>query len=251
MRMKNELLATLAAAAMALGTMSGTAIAHGDMDDRSGSESGTRLSSEDRDVIRDVVRDVIRSDNLLSSRNQDLFASDAGLSSRDRRFIRKAAEGAYFEIAAGRMAATKGATAEVQALGTRLAADHTAGLTAIVALAETYAVHLPDTMSDEQQDVLDRVARRDGLRFDDAFTELAKKDHRQDLAAFRRQVRKGRNAEVRAFAEATIPVLKGHLAAAKVVNAVVEQQQDAIEQQQDVIEQQQRQQGRGIGMEEG
>ena len=242
--MRNKLLATLAAAAIALGTMSGTAIAHRDVVDRSDSESGTRLSSADRDVIRpdtrlssadrEVISDAIRSDARLLSRNRDFVASDVRLSSRDRRFVRKASGGAYFEIAAGQMAATKAVTPEVQALGTRLAADHTTRLADVVALGETYAVPIRETMSDDQEDELTELSALDGLEFDDAFTELAKKDHRQDIADFRRQARKGRNAEIRSFSEATIPLLKEHLAAARAANDVVEQLQD--EQERDIDE---------------
>jgi putative membrane protein len=230
--MKSHLLATLAAGAIALGTLSGTAIAHGDVGDRSGSRSGTGLSSRDRNLIRSDSR-FIGSDSRFigsDSRNRGFVASDTLLSSRDRRFIRKAARGAYFEIAAGQLAATKAVTPEVQALGTRLAADHTTGLASIAALAETHDVLLPETMSNDQQDELADVSSLDGLDFDVAFTELAKHDHREDIADFRREARKGRNAEIRAFAKAAIPVLKEHLAAAKATNDVVEQQQEAQEQ---------------------
>lgn len=221
--MRKELLATLAAAAIALGTMSGTAIAHGN-GDRSGSESGVQLSNQDREAIREAIRSITQ-----LYRDRDVFAVtlDTGLSSRDRRFIEKAAEGARFEIAVGQLAAQKAMTSEVKALGTRLAADHTTALAALTALAEPYGVPVPETMSDHQQDKLaelTELAALGNLDFDDAFTHLAKKDHREDIAAFRREARKGRNPDVRSFAEASMPLLKQHLMAAKATSDVVEQQ---------------------------
>jgi putative membrane protein len=159
-------------------------------------------------------------------------ADDQGrsdLSRRDRSFLRDAARGAYFEIAGGQLAATEAATPEVRALGTQIAADHTAELARIQALAAAVGVTLPTAMSDRQQDKLERVAAEPGLELDDEYTELMVKDHRKDIAAFRSQVRKGRNDGVQAFAKDTIPELKAHWMAARATNDAVELKEDAME----------------------
>jgi putative membrane protein len=155
--------------------------------------------------------------------------SDSGsqLSRRDRSFLKDAARGAYYEIAAGKLAATKGATPEVRALGAMLEADHTAALNGVMALASKYSVRLPDEVSDNQEDVLEKLERRDGLRFDRTFVKAQVEDHREDIADFRAEARKGRNDEVQAFAAAAVPRLRQHLAAVRAAKDVVQDILDA------------------------
>jgi putative membrane protein len=188
--MRSGLLTTVAAGALALGTLaatSGTAMAHnGHSEGRSDGQPDTRVSS------------------------------------RDRAFLEHAAEGAYFEITGGLLAAASAETPEVRALGAKLASDHTAELATLFVVAAAYGVTVPGDMTDEQHGMLAKVAAEPGLEFDDEFTELAIKDHRHDTAAFKAEERKGRSAGIRAFARETIPELKQHLAAAKAANKVVE-----------------------------
>jgi putative membrane protein len=183
-RRRTGLLATAAAAAIAFGTTSAPALAHGD------GGHGTRMSH---------------------------------LSQHDKAFLRDAARGAYAEVAGGQVAAKEGTTAEVRALGEHLFTDHSAELVALHALADKYGIHLPMKMSSEQKDEMRRVSRHSGLRFDEAFAEASIKDHRADIAKFRNEAKDASNRDVRAFAKATIPTLKMHLAMAKTADKAAEQ----------------------------
>src|SRR5919206_3252161 len=98
-RRRTGLLATVAAAAVAFGTTSAPALAHDD---------GGRHSRMSH------------------------------LSSNDKAFLREAARGAYAEVAGGTVAAMRGTTTEVRALGERLATDHSAELVTLRALADKY-----------------------------------------------------------------------------------------------------------------
>ncbi|HEY8199822.1 MAG TPA: DUF4142 domain-containing protein [Actinomycetota bacterium] len=202
MGLRNRLLTAAAAGAVALGMVAGTAATATAHSGGSGGSGG----------------------------NHDPDGQpDTRLSGRDRAFLRHAAEGAYFEIAAGLFAAAAAVTPEVQALGAKIAADHTGELATVMALAAAYGVSLPGDMTSAQHDRLLQVAAEPGLSFDDEYTELEVKVHRRNIAAFRSEARRGRNDDVQAFARETIPELKEHLDAARAANEVVERQEHNTE----------------------
>src|SRR5439155_10877078 len=130
--------------------------------------------------------------------------------------------GNIFEITGGTMAAMQSVTPEGKALGLKLASDHTAAQVGLAVLAAKYGVSLPATMSDEQSSELADVGSITGLHFDDEYSEVEMQDHTQDIKDFRTEVNRGRNADVRTFAAASLPVLQTHLALSAAVNDVVE-----------------------------
>jgi len=148
--------------------------------------------------------------------------STSTLSHRDISFLKSASQGNIFEITGGTMAAIQSVTPEGKALGMKLASDHTAAQVSLAALAEKYGVTLPTTMSDEQSSELADVGAVTGAHFDDEYSELEMQDHTQDIKAFKTEVKKGRNPDVRAFAAASLPVLQAHLALSTAVNEFVE-----------------------------
>ena len=148
--------------------------------------------------------------------------STSTLSHRDISFLKSASQGNIFEITGGTMAAILSVTPEGKALGMKLASDHTAAQVGLAALAEKYGVTLPTTMSDEQSSELADVGAVTGAHFDDEYSELEMQDHTQDIKAFKTEVKKGRNADVRTFAAASLPLLETHLALSTAVNDVVE-----------------------------
>ncbi|HWD71840.1 MAG TPA: DUF4142 domain-containing protein [Actinomycetota bacterium] len=155
-------------------------------------------------------------------RGGDESKSTSPLSRRDISFLRSASQGNIFEITGGTMAATQSVTPESRALGLKLASDHTAAQVSLAALAARYGVSLPATMSDEQSSELAGVASTTGARFDDEYSELEVQDHTQDIKDFKTEIKKGRNADVRTFAAASLPLLQTHLALSAAVNDVVE-----------------------------
>ena len=61
------------------------------------------------------------------------------------------------------------------------------------------------------QAVLTKLERLDGAAFDRAYVDDQIRDHEKTIALFEREAKSGKDAELKAFAEKTLPTLKEHL----------------------------------------
>src|SRR6185312_9909376 len=64
-------------------------------------------------------------------------------------------------------------------------------------------------------DVLKRLEGLKGEQFDRAYLQQLVKDHEKAVALFQREADRGKNAELKQFANDTLPTLKDHLQMAK------------------------------------
>jgi putative membrane protein len=76
--------------------------------------------------------------------NQGQSSSSAALSSADREFIMKAADGGMAEVELGRLAVNKASNSDVKAFGQRMVDDHSKANDQLMQLAQTKGVTLPD-----------------------------------------------------------------------------------------------------------
>jgi putative membrane protein len=131
------------------------------------------------------------------------------VSARDREFLTKAAGGGLYEVAAGRLAQTRGQNALVKEFGAMLVNDHGAANEELKALAARKGVMLPAAMPADKQRRIDKLGQT--RRFDQEFVEeVGLDDHRKDIEGFEKASRDADDAEVRAFAAKTLPTLQGH-----------------------------------------
>lgn len=143
-------------------------------------------------------------------------AAAASLAIGDRNFLAQAAEGGLFEVEAGRMASEKSRHTGVKALGATLSSDHTDAAQRLRDLAAAKGVSLPTTVSAAQRETLGKLGQASGADFDRLFlTQVGIDAHQRDIAAFERASREAKDADVKAFASATLPTLRHHLATAR------------------------------------
>ena len=62
---------------------------------------------------------------------------------------------------------------------------------------------------------LKMLATHDGAKFDKAFSEWAVKSHEKTISAFQKEAKDGKDADVKAWAEKTLPTLQHHLEMAR------------------------------------
>ena len=60
-----------------------------------------------------------------------------------------------------------------------------------------------------------------GAEFDRAYMDHMVKDHKKDIAEFRKQASSGKDPEIKAFAAKSLPTLQEHLKMAEAANAEV------------------------------
>jgi putative membrane protein len=149
---------------------------------------------------------------LLASTAGLVIAADTGLSAADRDFINKAARGNLMEVAAGKLAQQRGLSPAVKEFGEHLVTDHSAANDTLKTLAATKQMNLPDSVSPEGNSALGKLEGLNGTEFDNAFSQMMVKDHTTDIGDFQKELKKkDADADVKAYAEQTLPTLRHHL----------------------------------------
>lgn len=115
------------------------------------------------------------------------------------------------EVAAGTAAQEHAASEAVRELGAMLIKDHQALDADLTAAAEEFGVELPTAPSAAQQAALEKVMAQKGEAFDAAWIASQIEGHRMSLAAGEEQIVSGSDPTAIALAEASAPVIQGHL----------------------------------------
>jgi putative membrane protein len=137
----------------------------------------------------------------------------AALSDKDKAFMKDAAKGGQMEVDMGKMAEKQGKNADVKKFGTRMVTDHSKANNELMGIAKKKGVDL----SKEKPS----MKKLNDASFDKEYIDAMVKDHQEDLAAFQAEVKKGSDADVKAFASKGSEMIKKHLALAKSTQAKV------------------------------
>jgi putative membrane protein len=144
--------------------------------------------------------------------------SDMALSANDRTFFTTAGQGNVAEVELGNLAEKKGNHSEVKALAQHLVKDHTASLKELQALASSKNVTIPTTLDKEHEQMKDRLEKLEGASFDKAYATEMVNGHKKMIGLFE-QASKSKDAQISAYAEKTLPVLREHLTHAQKAQA--------------------------------
>jgi putative membrane protein len=144
----------------------------------------------------------------------------AKLSGQDKSFMKDAAAGNNAEVMASQAALGKSGNAEVKAFAQMMVDDHGKAGTELKALAEQKSVKLPDVPSLKQKAQARMLAQHKGASFDRHYAEaIGVKAHEDTIKLFQKEVDKGSDADVKAWASKTLPALQHHLEAAQALKA--------------------------------
>jgi putative membrane protein len=132
--------------------------------------------------------------------------------SADARFVMQAWEGGLTEVAKGKLAAQKGAHEGVKQFGQKMVDDHSKVNDELKSIAGGKDITVPEERPNSPtQAALAKLEKLEGAAFDRAYVEDQIRDHEKTIALFEREVKTGKDAELKAFAEKTLPTLKEHL----------------------------------------
>lgn len=138
--------------------------------------------------------------------------SAADLSRHEKLFLRHAAEGGNAELEATKLVATKTANPAVTKFAQAMAADQQGIVAELRSLALAKQVKLPDQPSKMQQASITKLAKLDGVRFDKEYSrEIGVLAHKDIVALFQQAKKSARDADVKAFASKTLPLLEQQL----------------------------------------
>jgi len=150
-----------------------------------------------------------------------VFAKD-NAAHADASFMKKAAESGLTEVEAAKLAVSKATHTQVKGFAQQMIDDHTKANEELKALAAAKNVTLPTEPGLKHKAQLKLLDGADGAKFDERYAKtFGVKAHDETVRLFQQAVQKTKDAEVKAFAEKTLPKLQHHLEMAKDLNRAV------------------------------
>ena len=147
-------------------------------------------------------------------------AAAAKPSHQDSSFLKDAAEGGNAEVEGSKLALTQGTTADVKTFAQAMVDDHTKAGTELKALADQKGVKVSDKPSLLKEGELKMLSKRSGTSFDKHYADsIGVKAHEDTVKLFQKEIDKGSDADVKAWASKTLPTLQHHLDMAKDLKA--------------------------------
>jgi len=126
-------------------------------------------------------------------------------------FMQQAAASDLFETTTGQMAAQKGTMPEIRAFGEMLVRDHTMSSSELMTLASQKGVTISATLPADKAARVTTLNAATGTTFDRQFALMQVQAHQEAIDLYEKADRDITDAEVQAFIDKTLPVLRMHL----------------------------------------
>ena len=148
---------------------------------------------------------------VAQSSNANDSSSNGKLSSADRQFVTKAAQGGMAEVELGQLATQKAQNSQVKEFGQKMVDDHTKANDQLKQVASQENITLPTGLDAKDQALKDHLEKLSGAQFDKVYMQHMVMDHKKDVAEFQKEANSGKDPQVKQFAQQTLPVLQQHL----------------------------------------
>lgn len=129
-------------------------------------------------------------------------------------FVGAAAVSDMYEVEAGKLAGTMAKSADVKAYGKMMVDMHTATTKELTPLAQKAGITPPAAMDERRKGFVDNL-KAAGADFDRVYLDQQVAAHEEALSLMRGYADGGDNAEIKAFAAKTAPVVDQHLTQAR------------------------------------
>ncbi|HYE56117.1 MAG TPA: DUF4142 domain-containing protein [Chitinophagaceae bacterium] len=145
---------------------------------------------------------------------KDANKTDAAVDQQVSNFMVEAASSGMMEVELGQMAQRNAASQQVKDFGSMMVTDHSKANEELKAIASAKNVTLPPMPEGKHRDHMTELGKMSGSEFDKEYMNMMVKDHAEDIAKFERAANSN-DADVKAFANKTLPVLRAHHEKAK------------------------------------
>ncbi len=140
-----------------------------------------------------------------------MATSTSMLSASDKKFVMEAAVGGMEEVQLGQLAAQKASDTDVKNFGQKMVDDHSKANDQLKQVASQKGITVPSTLPASKQKEVDHLSKLSGAAFDKAYVSMMVKDHKKDVAEFKKESTKAKDSDVKSFASTTLPTLQDHL----------------------------------------
>lgn len=143
---------------------------------------------------------------------QAASGADAKLSHQDSSFLKDAAEAGNAEVEGSKLALQQATSADVKTFAQTMVDDHTKAGAELKALADQKGVKVSDKPSMLKSGEIKLLSKRKDTSFDKHYADsIGVKAHEDTVKLFQKEVDKGTDADVKAWASKTLPTLQHHL----------------------------------------
>jgi putative membrane protein len=149
-------------------------------------------------------------DPSVGSGGQGASPASLTLAPEDQEFLYQAYSMNKAEMEAGRLAMQKGTTPQVKNYGRTMMGDHSLALTELAQVAHRERLSMPSQLRRDQQQVVDLLSGLSGQQFDQRFLDHMVSGHKKAIDAFENEVKSGRDAGLKRYAEKELITLKAH-----------------------------------------
>lgn len=132
------------------------------------------------------------------------------VSAQDQNFANLAAASDMFEIQSSRLALQRSRNPATRRFADRMIADHTKSSQQLAALAQAKGIVLPTGLDPEGQRMMAAIENTRRL-FDQEYFRQQGMAHQAAVQAYQTEIASGYDAELRGFAQQTLPVIQEHL----------------------------------------
>jgi putative membrane protein len=129
----------------------------------------------------------------------------------DAKFAVDAANGGMTEIELSKLALDKAMNTKVKEFANMMVMDHSKAGDELKAIAATKNITLPATVNEDSKKALTDLAALKGADFDKAYVDKMVADHKATVDLFESESKNSKDADLKAFADKTLPTIKGHL----------------------------------------
>lgn len=141
----------------------------------------------------------------------------------DDGFVKKASAGGAAEVKLGELAQQRAQSPQVKEFAQHLASEHQQANTELQRLAQTKGMKVETGVSGKHKQAISRLKKVSGQEFDKKFMETVVKEHKDDIKDFKKQAQKGKDADIKNWAQKTLPALEKHLQMAQQMQQQVAQ----------------------------
>ncbi|TBO41811.1 DUF4142 domain-containing protein [Pedobacter kyonggii] len=136
----------------------------------------------------------------------------------DAKFTTQAAVGGMAEVELGKLALEKSSNPQVKEFATMMVKDHGMANTELMAIAKQKNITLPSTVDDEHKKKMDDLSKKSGADFDKAYVDAMVSGHKSTLKLMEDELRDAKDADLKAFATKTAPIVQSHLVMINKIN---------------------------------
>ncbi len=141
----------------------------------------------------------------------DTASMTSAVDSQDATFLQEAYAGGLKEVAASEQAKEKSSMKETKDVADMMISAHTEMNNQIKGIATAKKVTVPATLPQADAEQLNSSSAKTGKEFDKAYATALVDDHKKTIALFEKEVKEGKDADVKNLAQMALPDLKKHL----------------------------------------